>query len=56
MLSKIRCRENDEGIGQWEHEFYLLRETPKAKIYVCKFCGKTVIAGEGTEVENAQRI
>jgi ribosomal protein S27E len=47
LVSKIRCGENDEGIGLWEHEFYLLRETPKVKIYVCKFCGKTVMEEKG---------
>jgi ribosomal protein S27E len=40
--SKKMCGENDEGIGRYEHEFYLLRENPKNKIYVCKFCGTTI--------------
>jgi ribosomal protein S27E len=42
-----RCGESDEGTIRWEHEFYLLRETPKVKIYVCKFCGKTVTEEKG---------
>jgi ribosomal protein S27E len=49
-VSKNRCGENDEGIGRWEHEFYLLRETQKIKIYVCKYCGKTV-AEENKAIE-----
>jgi ribosomal protein S27E len=40
--SRKMCGENDEGIGRYEHEFYLLRETAKNKIYVCKFCGITI--------------
>jgi ribosomal protein S27E len=42
MTSRKICGENDEGTGRYEHEFYLLRETPKNKIYVCKFCGITI--------------
>jgi ribosomal protein S27E len=38
---------NDEGHVSGEHEFYLLRETPKDKIYVCKYCGKTVTEEKG---------
>jgi ribosomal protein S27E len=40
--SRKICGENDEGIGRYEHEFYLLRETPQNKIYVCKFCGEKI--------------
>jgi hypothetical protein len=40
--SKKRCGENDEGIARYDHQFYLLREAPKNKIYVCKFCGITI--------------
>jgi ribosomal protein S27E len=45
-MSKTRCAENDEGKVRWEHEFYLLRETKKIKIYVCKFCGEVIITDE----------
>ena len=32
----------DDGTEKWDCEFYLLRETAKDKIYICKYCGTTI--------------
>jgi DNA-directed RNA polymerase subunit RPC12/RpoP len=45
-VSKVRCIDNDEGIGRWKHEFYILREAGKKMIYVCKYCGEAIIEEE----------
>jgi predicted RNA-binding Zn-ribbon protein involved in translation (DUF1610 family) len=45
-ISRTRCTDSDEGIGRWEHEFYILREMERKKIYVCKFCGEVIIEEE----------
>jgi hypothetical protein len=37
------CGTGYDGYGRNEHEFYLLRESKEKNIYVCKYCGKTII-------------
>ena len=36
------CDRYAEGFNKYLHEYYLLRELPEKRLYVCKRCGKSI--------------